>query len=513
MTSLSFWLKYPTGGAGGVKPPASVGQSTWTDRNRALLTFLLCLALFTLAVTLLATTGLMSTSFVKTLGKTLCLALAALAMDLVWGYAGILSLGHMAFFALGGDMIGMWLMYARTEEIVVQALSASPLPATVEEIRLGIATQIFGVVGGSDMPTVWIFAHSLPLQLALIVLIPGILAAIFGWLAFRSRVTGVYLSILTWAKTLALSLYLFQNDSGLRGNNGLSGLQNLPGLGDVSQDRLSLWFFWATAAALALAYMFLAWVISGKFGSVIRAIRDDENRARFLGYSVESYKRFVFTVTAVITAIAGALYYPQAGIINPAELSPIASIYLAVWVAIGGRGRLHGAVIGAAVVSLLSSWFTGGRAPAINLGFYTIDWVDWWQVLLGLALVAVTLFAPKGIGGLFDRFQGRKTPDRKGAPLGPDDGSFQEQEAVERPRFWKSPASRSALMAFAPSTTCPSPSPMPNCAPSSAPMARARPPSWTSSPARPGPIPAPSPSANAQSRSASPPTCTASRAS
>jgi urea transport system permease protein len=231
--------------------------------------------------------------------------------------------------------------------------------------------------------------------------------------------------------TLALSLYLFQNDSGLRGNNGLSGLQNLPGLADLSQDVLSLRFFWASAAALALAYLLLAWVISGKFGSVIRAIRDDEARVRFLGYSVEGYKLFVFTLTAVITAIAGALYYPQAGIINPTELAPIASIYLAVWVAIGGRGRLYGAVIGAALVSLLSSWFTGGRVPSIPLGFMTIEWVDWWQVLLGLSFVAVTLFAPKGIGGLFDRFQGIQTPDRKGAPLGPDDGSLQESEAQQ----------------------------------------------------------------------------------
>jgi urea transport system permease protein len=257
------------------------------------------------------------------------------------------------------------------------------------------------------------------------------LALVFGWLAFRSRVTGVYLSILTQAMTLALSLYLFQNDSGLRGNNGLSGLQNLPGLDAVGQDRLSVWFFWASALALGLTYLLLSWVVAGKFGSVIRAIRDDEARVRFLGYSVETYKLFVFTLTAVIVAIAGALYYPQAGIINPAELAPIASIYLAVWVAIGGRGRLYGAVIGAAVVSLLSTWFTGGRAPSIPLGFATINWVDWWQVLLGLSFVAVTLFAPKGIGGLFDKFAGLRTPDRKGAPLGPDDGSLQEQEAVE----------------------------------------------------------------------------------
>ncbi|SNX72026.1 amino acid/amide ABC transporter membrane protein 2 (HAAT family) [Cereibacter ovatus] len=403
-------------------------------RNPSVLVFLALLALFTLGVTLLSHaygTSFLSTSFVKTLGKTLCLCLVALAMDLVWGYMGILSLGHMAFFALGGYMIGMWLMYARTEEIVVQALANAPLPATPQEIADGVATQIFGVVGGADLPAVWTFAGSLPAQLVLVVAVPGLLALAFGWLAFRSRVTGVYLSILTQAMTLALALYLYQNDSGLRGNNGLSGLQNIPGLGGVSQDALSVWFLWASAAALALGYLIAAWVVSGKFGSVMRAIRDDEQRVRFLGYSVEGYKLFVFTVTAIVAAIAGALYYPQAGIINPAELAPIASIYLAVWVAIGGRGRLYGAVIGAAFVSLLSTWFTGGRAPSIDLGVYIIQWVDWWQILLGLSFVLVTLFAPQGIGGLIDWAAGLRHPSRRGAALGPNDGALQEKEATE----------------------------------------------------------------------------------
>ena len=403
-------------------------------RNPSVLWFLLALSVFTIAVTLMADgigAGLISTSFVKTLGKTLCLCLVALAMDLIWGYAGVLSLGHMAFFALGGYLIGMWLMYARTEEIVVAALAGQPLPPTPEEIRAGIGTQVFGVVGGSEIPAVWMFAHSLTAQLLLVVLVPGVLAGIFGWLAFRSRVTGVYLSILTQAMTLALALYLFQNDSGLRGNNGLSGLQNIPGLAAVPQATLSIWFFWASALALGLGYLLCANVVSGKFGSVIRGIRDDEARVRFLGYSVEGYKLFLFTLTAVIAAMAGALYYPQAGIINPAELAPIASIYLAVWVAIGGRGRLYGAVIGAALVSLLSTWFTGGRAPDVPLGFYTIKWVDWWSVALGLGFVAVTLFAPKGIGGLFDRLQNLRSPDRHGADLGPDQGSLREKEARE----------------------------------------------------------------------------------
>ncbi len=403
-------------------------------RQPSILVFLACLALFTLAVTFLADgsgTGAISTSFVKTLGKTLCLCLVALAMDLVWGYCGILSLGHMAFFGIGGYAVGMWLMYERTRLIVVESLANAPLPATPEEISDGIATQIFGIVGASEFPPIWIFAHSLTLQLLAVVLVPGLLALVFGWLAFRSRVTGVYLSILTQAMTLALSLYLFQNDSGLRGNNGLSGLQNLPGLGDVPQSAISLWFFWASALALGAGYVLCAWVVSGKFGSVIRGIRDDEARVRFLGYSVEGYKLFIFVITAMISGIAGALYYPQAGIINPAEIAPIASIYLAVWVAIGGRGRLYGAVIGAALVSLVSTWFTGGQVPDLPLGFTTIKWVDWWQVLLGLSFVLVTLFAPKGIGGLFDLLDGIRSPNRHGAPLGPDAGSLQEREAQE----------------------------------------------------------------------------------
>ncbi|WP_278921110.1 urea ABC transporter permease subunit UrtC [Pseudophaeobacter profundi] len=409
-------------------------SDTFLTRNPSTLVFLAVLALFVLSVTLLAEgagVGVISTSFVKTLGKTLCLALVALAMDLVWGYTGILSLGHFAFFGLGGYMIGMWLMYARTQAIVVSSLSEAPIPATDSEIVDAIGNQIFGVVGSSEFPLIWMFADSLLLQLMLVVAVPGVLALVFGWLAFRSRVTGVYLSILTQAMTLGLALYLFQNDSGLRGNNGLSGLQNLPGMDHVPQATLSIWFFWASAAALALGYLFAAWIVAGKFGSVLRGIRDNEARVRFLGYSVEGYKLFIFTVTAIIAGIAGALYYPQAGIINPAEIAPVASIYLAVWVAIGGRGRLYGAVIGAIFVSLVSSWFTGGQAPDLDLGFYTLKWVDWWLIVLGLSFVLVTLFAPRGIGGLVDLWSDRRQPDRHGADLGPGAGALREKEAEQ----------------------------------------------------------------------------------
>ncbi|MEP3632044.1 MAG: urea ABC transporter permease subunit UrtC [Shimia thalassica] len=408
-------------------------QRSFFAKNPSVLVFLALLAIFTLVVTVLSEgfgMGFISTSFIKTLGKTLCLCLIAVAMDLIWGFTGILSLGHFAFFGLGGYMIGMWLMYERTRLIVVESLSQAEIPPTSAEVVDAIGNQIFGVVGSSEFPLVWAFADSLFLQLALVVLVPGILALVFGWLAFRSRVTGVYLSILTQAMTLALALYLFQNDSGLRGNNGLSGLQNLPGV-TASQDQVSLWFLWVSAFALGVGYLIAAWVVSGKFGSVIRGIRDNEARVRFLGYSVETYKLAVFTLTACLAAIAGALYYPQAGIINPAEIAPIASIYLAVWVAIGGRGRLYGAVIGAAFVSLLSTWFTGGQAPDISLGFYTIKWVDWWLVLLGLSFVLVTLFAPKGMGGLVDLWTDRRVPNRHGADLGPDDGALREKEASE----------------------------------------------------------------------------------
>jgi urea transport system permease protein len=375
------------------------------DRKNALFFFLSIILIFTIIVTLMTEAyglNIISTSFLKILGKTLCLCIVALAMDLVWGYCGILSLGHFAFFGLGGYMIGMWLMFERTKNIVIKSSENIALPLTEQEIDEAIGNQIFGVVGSGEIPIVWYFADSLIIHLFLIILVPGILAFIFGWLAFRSRVTGVYLSILTQAMTLALSLYLFQNDSGLRGNNGLSGLQNIPNIGQISQAELSAWFFIASSITLILTYFICNIIINSKLGNIITGIRENETRVRFLGYQVESYKLFIFVITAIMSAIAGALYYPQAGIINPAELAPIASIYLAVWVAIGGRGTLYGAVIGAAFVSLTSSYFTGGQIPDITFGWVTIKWVDWWTVILGLSFVITTLYAPKGIGGLIE---------------------------------------------------------------------------------------------------------------
>ena len=377
-----------------------------TDMNKSVkkhsLIFLITIFLFTLLVTFLSEPfgiNFISTSFVKVLGKTLCLCIAAIAMDVVWGYCGILSLGHFAFFGLGGYMIGMWLMYERTSIIVLNSLDDSQLPFTEIELQEAIGNQIFGVVGGTEIPLIWTFADNLYFQIIFVILIPGLIAFIFGWLAFRSRVTGVYLSILTQAMTLALSLYLFQNDSGLRGNNGLSGLQNIPHLENLSQSTISILFLWLSSIGLIFSFVIFNYIIQSKFGSVITAIRDNETRLRFFGYNVEIYKLFIFVITAIITGLAGAIYYPQAGIINPAEIAPIASIYLAVWVSIGGRGKLYGAILGAATVSLLSSWFTGGNAPNITLGFFKIEWVNWWTVFLGIGFVAITIFSR---GGLFE---------------------------------------------------------------------------------------------------------------
>lgn len=380
-----------------------------TDINKSVkkhsLIFLITIFLFTLLVTFLSEPfgiNFISTSFVKVLGKTLCLCIAAIAMDVVWGYCGILSLGHFAFFGLGGYMIGMWLMYERTSIIVLNSLDDSQLPFTEIELQEAIGNQIFGVVGGTEIPLIWTFADNLYFQIIFVILIPGLLAFIFGWLAFRSRVTGVYLSILTQAMTLALSLYLFQNDSGLRGNNGLSGLQNIPHLENLSQSTISILFLWLSSIGLIFSFVIFNYIIQSKFGSVITAIRDNETRLRFFGYNVEIYKLFIFVITAIITGLAGAIYYPQAGIINPAEIAPIASIYLAVWVAIGGRGKLYGAILGAASVSLLSSWFTGGNAPNIPLGFFTIEWVNWWTVFLGIGFVAITIFSKGGLIGMLN---------------------------------------------------------------------------------------------------------------
>ena len=207
--------------------------------------------------------------------------------------------------------------------------------------------------------------------------------------------------------TLALSLYLFQNDSGLRGNNGLSGLQNIPGYGNLSQDVISVIFLWISTVALCCGFYIASIITKSKLGNLLVGIRDDEARVRFLGYNVERYKLLIFVVTAIMAGIAGSLYYPQAGIVNPTELAPIASIYLAVWVSIGGRGKLIGAVLGAAFVSLISSFFTSGQIPNIDFWIININWVDWWLIILGLSFVSITLITQNGLFGLIQKVKER----------------------------------------------------------------------------------------------------------
>jgi urea transport system permease protein len=309
---------------------------------------------------------------VTLLGKYLCYALLALSVDLVWGFCGILSLGHGAFFALGGYAMGMYMMR-----------------------QIGSR----GVYGNADLPDFMVFLNwktlpwywhgfgSFPLALLMVALVPGLLALVFGWLAFRSRVTGVYLSIMTQAMTYALLLAFFRNDMGFGGNNGLTDFKDILGFPvQAANTRAAL--FMLSALALGLCFVTARSIVNSKFGKIVIGIRDAEQRVRFLGYRVEHYKLFIFVVSAIMAGIAGALYVPQVGIINPSEFSPANSIETVIWTAFGGRGTLWGAALGAIVVNAAKSWFTGALPQA-------------WLYALGTLFIFVTLFMPKGLAGLF----------------------------------------------------------------------------------------------------------------
>jgi len=304
-------------------------------------------------------------------GKYLCYALLALSVDLIWGYCGILSLGHGAFFALGGYVMGMHLM----RQIGDRGVYGNPdLP------------DFMVFLNWSELPWYWLGFDNFGFMLLMVVLVPGATAFIFGWFAFRSRVTGVYLSIITQAMTYAFLLAFFRNDMGFGGNNGLTDFKDILGL-DLRSDTVRNGLFVASAIALALGYVICRLVTGSRLGKVLVAVRDAESRTRFLGYRVEHYKLFVFTLSAVLAGIAGALYVPQVGIINPGEFSPINSIEIVIWVAVGGRGYLHGAILGAIAVNLAKSVFT--------VGFPEI-----WLFFLGGLFVATTLFLPRGVVGL-----------------------------------------------------------------------------------------------------------------
>jgi urea transport system permease protein len=328
----------------------------------------------------------LSTYTVTLLGKYLSYALLALAVDLVWGYLGILSLGHGAFFALGGYAMGMYLM----RQIGDRGVYGNPeLP------------DFMVFLNWNELPWYWSGFDNFGFALLMVVVAPAVLAFVFGWFAFRSRVTGVYLSIITQALTYALMLAFFRNEMGFGGNNGLTDFKDILGF-SLQADSTRIVLFCATVIALGLGYLLCRWIIVSRLGRVAMAVRDSENRVRFVGYRVEHIKLFVFCVSAVIAGVAGALYVPQVGIINPAEFSPLNSIEMLIWVAVGGRATLYGAVIGAVLVNYAKTWLTGAMPDA-------------WLFALGALFVVVTLFMPKGITGLVQQARNMRKPADKEA--------------------------------------------------------------------------------------------------
>ncbi len=316
----------------------------------------------------------LSTYTVTLLGKYLTYALLAVAVDLAWGYLGILSLGHGAFFALGGYAMGMYLMRQIGDR---------------------------GVYGNAELPDFMVFLNwdALPwfwygfdqfwFAMLMVLLVPGLLAFVFGWLAFRSRVTGVYLSIITQALTYALMLAFFRNEMGFGGNNGLTDFKDILGF-SLQSDGTRVTLFVLSGLALAVGYLICRIIVGSRLGRVAVAVRDAEARVRFVGYRVEHIKLAIFTVSAVLAGIAGALYVPQVGIINPGEFAPINSIEMVIWVAVGGRATLYGAAAGALMVNYGKSWFTAAMPEA-------------WLFALGALFVLVTIFLPKGVIGLLNR--------------------------------------------------------------------------------------------------------------
>jgi urea transport system permease protein len=311
---------------------------------------------------------------VTLMGKYLTLALLAVAVDLVWGYLGILTLGHGAFFALGGYAMGMYLM----RQIGDRGVYGNPeLP------------DFMVFLNWNELPWFWQGFDQFWFAAIMIMLVPGVLAFIFGWLAFRSRVSGVYLSIITQAMTYALMLAFYRNEMGFGGNNGLTDFKDLLGF-SLQEDTTRVGLFVLSAIALAVGYLICRHLMNSRLGRVCIAVRDAESRARFMGYRVENVKLWVFTISAMLAGVAGALYVPQVGIINPNEFSPLNSIEVVVWVAVGGRATLYGAVIGALLINYAKTYFTA-------------ELPDVWLFALGGIFVLVTLLLPKGVTGLLKR--------------------------------------------------------------------------------------------------------------
>ena len=335
---------------------------------------------------------------VPLLGKYLCFAMLALSLDLIWGYAGILSLGHGAFFALGGYCMGMYLM----RQIGTRGVYGNP-----------VLPDFMVFLNYQELPWFWWGFDHFAYAAAMVMLVPGLFALVFGWLAFRSRVTGVYLSIITQAMTYALWLAFFRNDMGFGGNNGLTDFKDLFGF-NLQQPRTRLGLYIASAVGLGLAYLLCRFITHSKLGRVLLALRDAESRVRFLGYSATNAKLLVFTVSAMLAGIAGALYVPQIGIINPSEFSPANSIEIAIWVSVGGRGTLSGAMLGAILVNLAKTWLTSA-APEI------------WLFILGGLFVLTTLVFPRGVVGIFRQLRWSRT--RPAPPAATDEPVIAKERA------------------------------------------------------------------------------------
>jgi urea transport system permease protein len=339
--------------------------------------FLAVLAAVAIAVPILNQVVPASSAFhlsaygITLIGKYLCYGMLALAVDLIWGYCGILSLGHAAFFSLGGYAMGMYLM----RQIGSRGVYGDP-----------ILPDFMVFLNYKSLPWFWYGFNHFPFALAMMILAPALLALVFGWFAFRSRVTGVYFSIITQALTYALMLAFFRNNMGFGGNNGFTDFKDILGV-DLHTDRTHVVLLVITAAALAASYIACRAIVESRAGRVVLAIRDAESRTRFLGYPVESFKLWLFVFSAVIAGVAGALYVPQIGIINPSEFAPINSIEAVIWVAVGGRGTLYGAIAGAVLVNYAKTYLTSAF-PEV------------WLYALGALFVLVTVFLQRGIIGL-----------------------------------------------------------------------------------------------------------------
>jgi urea transport system permease protein len=363
--------------------------------GRAGITFLIVLAVIGIAVPFLnlatsPTSVLHVPDYLVTLGgKYLCYALLALSVDLVWGYCGILSLGHGAFFALGGYAMGMHMM---------RQIGARGVYGNAE------LPDFMVFLNWKELPWYWHGFEYFPFALLMIALVPGLLAFVFGWFAFRSRVTGVYLSIITQAMTYALLLAFFRNDMGFGGNNGLTDFKDILGFSVQAATTRAI-LFMLSALALGTCFVIARQIVNSKFGKIIVGIRDAESRTRFLGYRVEYYKLFIFVISAIMAGVAGALYVPQVGIINPSEFAPSNSIEAVIWTAFGGRGTLWGAALGAIVINAVKSYLTGALPNA-------------WLFVLGALAIVVTVYMPKGLAGLFSGWAGlRKNTNATSALL------------------------------------------------------------------------------------------------